>query len=196
MAQNYWQTPYSLSPHDAPNFSKSPTLSVESLGLEELMKNPHFLDLYRSQLSQSRELVRLNQEVSRLNNEIRNSDASSRASSSRASTPFSKELTPATAPEMPALRPQKYPFSILWNKEDCREDDDSGCTDSNPHRPPMRSCVRNIDGTMIDPQKFRTIRNSARIVKADLLAALPVKEKTKTHSLGYFPNATSPRLVR
>ncbi|KAI0050433.1 hypothetical protein FA95DRAFT_1487308, partial [Auriscalpium vulgare] len=77
-------------------------------------------------------------------------------------------------PEISAFRPSKYPFSILWNKEDCSQDDDSGWTDTNPHRPPMRSC-------------FRSIRNSARIVKADLLAVLPAKEKTKSRrSIGYF----------
>ncbi|KAI0039338.1 hypothetical protein FA95DRAFT_1504306 [Auriscalpium vulgare] len=71
--------------------------------------------------------------------------------------------------ERPASRPSHLPFEVLWSFADCKYDEDSGITPSNPSRPSMHACIRHADGTKIS---------------TDELLALPEPTDKRFHSKG------------
>jgi hypothetical protein len=58
-----------------------------------------------------------------------------------------------------------YPFTVLWNLEDCQADPDSGVMESNKSRPPMDRVIRLKDSRQISAQ---AIKASARMLKYEL----------------------------
>ncbi|KAI0044239.1 hypothetical protein FA95DRAFT_1625999 [Auriscalpium vulgare] len=170
MADFTWGAPYNPGIIDAPGLSLG-TFSVENLDLPELLKNRHVRQLYESQQRHANELLRLTAELAQMTVQ-RTSDVGSDLS--RGSTPL-RESTPLTPllEASSAIRPRQYPAEILWNLADCEDQPDSGWTAANSARPPMRHCIRQADGRLINDVTYRQIRTSARIVKADL-TALPI----------------------
>jgi hypothetical protein len=77
-----------------------------------------------------------------------------------------------TIQTQPAIRPQQYPFEVLWNLEDCQRDPDIDIQDSNKSRPSMDRAIRHPDGTMISDSEWSAIKASARRI-ANELSALP-----------------------
>ncbi|KAI0041835.1 hypothetical protein FA95DRAFT_1610671 [Auriscalpium vulgare] len=209
--ENYerWQDPYSTD--SSLSSLISPPLSVERLGLKELMRNTVVQELFNSHLQQGNEVLRLNSHVQSLTQQnedlkdrLRRADTVSRGStpsltstdySSRGSTPSvasigrssSHPTQPTTTQRhMMAVRPAHCHPAVLWDKDDCRGDDDSGWTKSNAQRPPMSQCIRNEDGTMIHPNVYRSIRNSVRIVAAQLIGKLKEADRSKPRYITFF----------
>jgi hypothetical protein len=68
----------------------------------------------------------------------------------------------------PGLRPAQYPFEVLWNLEDCKQDLDVNIQDSNKSRPSMDRSVRHPDGTMLSDSEWSAIKSSARRIANEL----------------------------
>ncbi|KAL6302226.1 hypothetical protein BKA93DRAFT_737373, partial [Sparassis latifolia] len=64
----------------------------------------------------------------------------------------------------PPVPKKTYPFTVLWNKEDCKKDDDVHITVANPERIPM-------------DQAWYAIQTTARVVKNELLSLPPPRDR-------------------
>ncbi|RDB18065.1 hypothetical protein Hypma_000932 [Hypsizygus marmoreus] len=78
----------------------------------------------------------------------------------------------------PATRPPHYPRSVLWHLSDCKDDIATQTSESNKSRPRMEKCIRHADGQTISSAEYQAIKNTARMVKHDLLH-LPVIKDAK-----------------
>jgi len=67
---------------------------------------------------------------------------------------------------------------VLWNKEDCRQDEDHDVNlqEYNKSRPSMERAIRHPDGTMITDSEWSAIKASARRI-ANELAGFPVSAR-------------------
>ncbi|KAL6306926.1 hypothetical protein BKA93DRAFT_816166 [Sparassis latifolia] len=70
----------------------------------------------------------------------------------------------------PPVLKKTYPFTVLWNKEDCKKDDDVHITVANPERIPMDQAIRHEN-------EWHTIQTTARVVKNELLSLPPPRDR-------------------
>ena len=103
----------------------------------------------------------------------------------------------------PATRPSEYPLEILWNLEDCKDNPDVKISHGNISRPPMEQAVHHLDGTMIMSGEWIAIKVTARMIKANLLALPPPRDKqardrlkTKTYYQSFFSKDWDAVLVK
>ncbi|TEB20526.1 hypothetical protein FA13DRAFT_1644519, partial [Coprinellus micaceus] len=59
-------------------------------------------------------------------------------------------------------RPADLPFEVLWNLEDCNEDDNACPGANNASRPPMTSALRTRTGDLITERKYSDIKADGR----------------------------------
>ncbi len=71
----------------------------------------------------------------------------------------------------PGQRPvDKFPFEVLWEKDDCKHDKlGAKPHKNNPNQPPMKYAIRERDGSLISSSYFRTIQKSVSKAVAKLL---------------------------
>jgi hypothetical protein len=90
----------------------------------------------------------------------------------------------------PPTRPDHFPFEILWQKEDCKEDvHGAQPVKSNGGRPRMKSAIRNKDGSIVTKAYFKSIQKTVKKQVGTLIqeeeerlqASLPVDKMTKTY---------------
>ncbi|GBE78330.1 hypothetical protein SCP_0112150 [Sparassis crispa] len=77
----------------------------------------------------------------------------------------------------PPVPKKTYPFTVLWNKEDCKKDDDVHITVANPERIPMDQAVRHENGDLISSAEWHAIQTTARVVKNELLSLPPPRDR-------------------
>jgi hypothetical protein len=78
----------------------------------------------------------------------------------------------------PATRPERFPESILWSLKDAQNA--QLALESNKSRPSMEKCIRNEDGSAINLDQWRSIKQTARTIAQTDLLSLPVSKKAKT----------------
>ncbi|KAJ3533809.1 hypothetical protein NMY22_g7185 [Coprinellus aureogranulatus] len=84
-------------------------------------------------------------------------------------------------------RPNKPPVEVLWNLEDCDDDDHARPNPNNQSRPSMALARRTEAGKMITDEKFKTIKSDVAAVCSANLQSLPDIDKSKG------PKAAGPR---
>ncbi|GBE83672.1 hypothetical protein SCP_0507270 [Sparassis crispa] len=77
----------------------------------------------------------------------------------------------------PPVPKKTYSFTVLWNKEDCKKDDDVHITVANPEWIPMDQAVRHENGDLISSAEWHAIQTTARVVKNELLSLPPPRDR-------------------
>ncbi|KAF8868875.1 hypothetical protein BD779DRAFT_1682938 [Infundibulicybe gibba] len=174
---------------------------IEGLGLPDILKNPHALDMFNRLINsstfnqnQSMEISSLRAELQAVNAELkllrsrppleastssgtRHSSIMLNDSASQIYSPNAPGITPPTmlassVENQPSIRPKGYPEQILWILKDCQKS--KGLTSQgNKWRPKMRLCVRNLDGSGISSGQWNAIRAKARMIVNRDLHTLP-----------------------
>ena len=72
----------------------------------------------------------------------------------------------------PSKRPEKYPFEILWQIEDCQRDEDARPSSDNLSRPKIAKAIRREDGSIIPESELNGIRTSVQAIYSAILQPL------------------------
>ncbi|KAL6304550.1 hypothetical protein BKA93DRAFT_825718 [Sparassis latifolia] len=169
---------------------------IAGLELSELMKNRHVADLYTELRRTSAQVVKLSdvqtelmqvmQENKQLTQELQalkseKSRSPSFVSTSRLMPSDSVSHRGGTISQdssivSPPVPKKTYSFTVLWNKEDCKKDDDVHITVANPERIPMDQAIRHENGDLISSAEWHAIQTTARVVKNELLSLPPPQD--------------------
>ncbi|TEB22202.1 hypothetical protein FA13DRAFT_1921024 [Coprinellus micaceus] len=76
-------------------------------------------------------------------------------------------------------RPADLPFEVLWNLEDCNEDDNACPGANNASRPPMTSALRTRTGDLITERKYSDIKADVASLCTANLHTLPDIDNSK-----------------
>ena len=93
----------------------------------------------------------------------------------------------------PAIRPPQYPFEVIWNLEDCKEDPEVKLQESNKSRPSMDRAVRHPDGSTITDSEWSAIKVSARRIVNELSQLPDSNRQAKMRKTKSFYRSQHPK---
>ncbi|TEB19114.1 hypothetical protein FA13DRAFT_1719134 [Coprinellus micaceus] len=191
-------------------------ISIQEATVETLVQhNPHVRKLFNDWQDATRQLITLSGTVTNLvnenqrlrnvgsNNNLRHAHFLCSNTTSGDGTPASSSGEPGTRQSRPpaslpdphrpfvkvrsSQRPADLPFEVLWNLEDCNEDDNACPGANNASRPPMTSALRTRTGDLITERKYSDIKADVASLCTANLHTLPDIDNSKGRK------ATGPR---
>lgn len=175
-----------------------PKFSIEHMPFSDMLKNRHVRYVYDDYLSLFKENVKLHQnylELCRKHYQLKDyyeslhSPTTQPGNKTFLTSDFSMQDTNSameSAPllvEQPVVRPDQYPYDVLWNTEDiskCLE-----ITFPNEGRP-VRHCLRTEIGTIISQSRWEVIEQQAADIAREILLPLGDYISSRKFNREYF----------
>ncbi|PPQ79450.1 hypothetical protein CVT24_010070 [Panaeolus cyanescens] len=71
--------------------------------------------------------------------------------------------------DKPIKRPEHFPHTVLWSFSDIHQDPEARPSSKNAARPPMHTCVRNADGTVVSSSAYNEVVKTVEMIYKSIL---------------------------